>query len=649
MFHPQWPAINVFDWADRQISEMPEYYSALQLSSHYEKITPCKKHPKIFLVKRPALGSSYKIPTSGHPTLLTLTIRTLLAPPLPPAPRTWKLPNEGSFDGRAPTNPTHPAHSHLCTRAPATRNHQSTRNPSLSPPGHPGHSPAPATPENSDHPPRHLHHATNTTPATIRRPAATSHQHYPRRLLPRRTPRRPCRANAHALNIPPKPHHHYVRPASRQPAVPFPLTFWAARWLYLPTKLCTPPAYTPKHPASRNFALRAFAVPPIAHLSNVAVVSVARTRAAFVSRRGASYIVGDEYSTEWSGCGRLQGPQFLIRAFLSHLRNFLTNLPASAPQFVFISLDSGSYQSPHLTPALLDFIFVLYDLENAGSLTHASYRPPRRHPPWMRSPESIAKYDEVQIIFQGKPWEVGWDRCAAPKRAGSLASQRRTPLGVMVPCWLEGSDGCLVYPVVVYVARAVYATTTESELLPDTPDSKNPDQNIINPLKNPFTGAMEPSGVATAWIDPLYLEIGSTTAQYHSARFNIPLKCGWVDISSNGSILRCFVADWIMSWMVDLGSEAIGDIEEEYVLKHSKQKFYTPKRRKMVKDALQGMPSTAFLISSAFCLFENDRIVNSFHIRLGASRANVSQDAAIAAITALAENADNPLAVESPR
>jgi hypothetical protein len=127
---------------------------------------------------------------------------------------------------------------------------------------------------------------------------------------------------------------------------PFPLTFWATRWLYLPTKLCTPPA-------SRNFALRAFAVPPIARLSNVAVVSVARTRAAFVSRRGASYIVGDEYSTEWSGCGRLQGPQFIIRAFLSHLRNFLTNLPASAPQFVFISLDSGSYQSPHLTPALL--------------------------------------------------------------------------------------------------------------------------------------------------------------------------------------------------------------------------------------------------------------------------------------------------------
>jgi hypothetical protein len=82
----------------------------------------------------------------------------------------------------------------------------------------------------------------------------------------------------------------------------------------------------------------------------------------------------------------------------------------------------------------------------------------------------------------------------------------------MVPCWLEGSDGCLIYPVVVYVARAVYATTTESELLPDTPDSKNPDQNIINPLvkmgyqlqKNPFTGAMEPSRVATAWIDPLH-------------------------------------------------------------------------------------------------------------------------------------------------
>ncbi|KAJ7290779.1 hypothetical protein C8J57DRAFT_1213418 [Mycena rebaudengoi] len=262
----------------------------------------------------------------------------------------------------------------------------------------------------------------------------------------------------------------------------------------------------------------------------------------------------DEYSTEWSGCGRLQGPQFIIRAFLSHLRNFLTNLPASAPQFVFISLDSGSYQSPHLTPALLDFIFVLYDLENAGSLTHASYRPPRESPGRsdgivvpLRSgagsldPHSLRVHTVLPIVFS----------------ANKPASQRRTPLGVMVPCWLEGSDGCLVYPVVVYVAHAVYATTTESELLPDTPDSKNPDQNIINPLvkmgyqlqKNPFTGAMEPSRVATAWIDPPYLEIGSTTAQYHSARFNIPLKCGWVDISSNGSILRCFVADWIMSWV----------------------------------------------------------------------------------------------------
>ncbi|KAJ7241144.1 hypothetical protein C8J57DRAFT_1477966 [Mycena rebaudengoi] len=382
----------------------------------------------------------------------------------------------------------------------------------------------------------------------------------------------------------------------------------------------------------------------------------------------------DEYSTEWSGCGRLQGPQFIIRAFLSHLRNFLTNLPASAPQsaapllqhskrlvlalfcmVMYIAVMRRSY-------APTDFIFVLYDLENAGSLTHASYRPPR-----CGTAPSIS-FSLVQIIFQGKPWEVGWDRCAAPKRgwqsrsalaagpyrsphrfsANKPASQRRTPLGVMVPCWLEGSDGCLIYPVVVYVARAVYATTTESELLPDTPDSKNPDQNIINPLvkmgyqlqKNPFTVAMEPSRVATAWIDPPYLEIGSTTAQYHSARFNIPLKCGWVDISSNGSILQCFVADWIMSWMVDLGSEAIGDIEEEIL---------HPEAKKMVKDALQGMPSTAFLISSAFCLFENDRIVNSFHIRLGASRANVSQDAAIAAITTLAENADNPLAAESPR
>ncbi|KAJ7018521.1 hypothetical protein C8F04DRAFT_1277619 [Mycena alexandri] len=188
-----------------------------------------------------------------------------------------------------------------------------------------------------------------------------------------------------------------------------------------------------------------------------------------------------------------------------------------------------------------------------------------------------------------------------------------------------------------------------------TPNSNNPDQNIIDsllkigyiPVKNPFTGAITPGNEGvTAWIDPPYVEIGfvdpqtnpSPTAKYKSARFNIPLKCGWVDLEIGGVVMRGFFADWIMSWMVDLGSEAIRDIEEQIL---------HPDAKIALKDAVKGgeeVPSTAFLISSVFCLFENDRIVNSFELRVGASPASVSDAATIAAITTLAEDADNPLA-----
>lgn len=118
--------------------------------------------------------------------------------------------------------------------------------------------------------------------------------------------------------------------------------------------------------------------------------------------------------------------------------------------------------------------------------------------------------------------------------------------------------------------------TAETEPL-DTPDSNNPDQNIINPVlniyppvKDPFSGNTKPGkeGVA-AWIDPPYVDIGyvdttsaSPSDQYRSARFNVPLKCGWVDFQIDGDVERGFFANWIMSWSVNLGSQAISDIEK---------------------------------------------------------------------------------------
>ncbi|KAK7001515.1 hypothetical protein R3P38DRAFT_3049512 [Favolaschia claudopus] len=187
-----------------------------------------------------------------------------------------------------------------------------------------------------------------------------------------------------------------------------------------------------------------------------------------------------------------------------------------------------------------------------------------------------------------------------------------------------------------------------------TPDSKNPDQNLINPVlkiypqkNNVFTHKPEPGKVGlTAWIDPPYLDIGfvdstvsSTGDQYKSARFNVPLKCGWADLSSSGGE-RAFFANWIMSWMVNLDSSSITDVETQIL---------TPGAKAAVNDVFttgnaQGLPSNAFLVSSVFCLFENDKIVNSFHIR--AAQTGVTDAQATAAITAYAQDAENPLADE---
>ncbi|KAJ7227557.1 hypothetical protein C8J57DRAFT_1535003 [Mycena rebaudengoi] len=112
-------------------------------------------------------------------------------------------------------------------------------------------------------------------------------------------------------------------------------------------------------------------------------------------------------------------------------------------------------------------IFRFSDLKNAGPLTHASYRPPRSQcVPSTRSRERIAQYYDPQ----GKPWQFGsvdsilvatcldLSYCAGPYRVlhrlsvNKLASQRRAPIGVMVPCWL-GADRCLVHAAM----RAVYA------------------------------------------------------------------------------------------------------------------------------------------------------------------------------------------------
>ncbi|KDQ59174.1 hypothetical protein JAAARDRAFT_78014 [Jaapia argillacea MUCL 33604] len=159
----------------------------------------------------------------------------------------------------------------------------------------------------------------------------------------------------------------------------------------------------------------------------------------------------------------------------------------------------------------------------------------------------------------------------------------------------------------------------------NTPNPTDPDDDgddipnlIPNVMKLGYLtrnkqGKIVPSKVGvTAEIDSPTVEltkVGDGGVDYRSLRLTIHMTSGTLtywDVSGEEPELDNLPVDgWTVSWVAQIGSRDIQDIEEEAMHPNAKQ---------AIQDALKEVAHEDYLVSSLFCLFESTRVANSFKL-----------------------------------
>ncbi|THH11238.1 hypothetical protein EW146_g8116 [Bondarzewia mesenterica] len=175
------------------------------------------------------------------------------------------------------------------------------------------------------------------------------------------------------------------------------------------------------------------------------------------------------------------------------------------------------------------------------------------------------------------------------------------------------------YDMILSISEA--AIDAQLAVLFNTPNPTNFDVNLIpNVMKlgyisyNQKTGKYQPSKVGvTANIQCPTVEItdlGDGATKWRSIRLVIHMDSGsltyWDVSGSDPELDHLDVSGWTVSWVAQLGSRDIQNIEEEAM---------HPGAKKAIDNVFKEVPHEDYLVSSLFCLFESTRVANSFSLK----------------------------------